>query len=106
MTHSLPPERSRRDGTVPSSVLGDEHWSAAATALGLTLREAEILLTACDEQSSAAVAARLNISVGTVKAHIEHILRKLGVRRLLGAVCLVVAERDRRLLTRCSERSR
>jgi DNA-binding CsgD family transcriptional regulator len=44
----------------------------------LTPREREVLVTVVTGASNALVADRLLISTGTVKSHVNHILRKLG----------------------------
>ena len=46
----------------------------------LSRREMEILRLLCQGFSNAEIAARLVLSVGTVKTHIHHIYGKLGVR--------------------------
>jgi DNA-binding CsgD family transcriptional regulator len=57
--------------------------------LGLSAREAEVLLLACDGLTSAAVAARLGISVRTVDKHLQRAYAKLGVTGRLAAARLV-----------------
>jgi len=47
--------------------------------LGLTAREAEILLWVAQGKSNLETGMILNISAGTVKKHLEHIYAKLGV---------------------------
>jgi len=54
--------------------------------LGLTPREAEILLQVERGLTNQDVAAELGVSVSTVKRHMEHILEKLGVRTRTAAV--------------------
>lgn len=49
-------------------------------AVGLTQREAEIVALLADGLANAAIAARLHISAGTVKKHLDNIYDKLGVR--------------------------
>jgi DNA-binding NarL/FixJ family response regulator len=65
---------------------------AAAAEAGLTAREREVLALLGDGSSQADIAERLVISPKTVAAHIEHILRKLGVHSRAQAVA--VAYRD------------
>lgn len=48
-------------------------------ALGLTPKEAEVLLWVAQGKSNADIATILGSSEGTVKKHMEHILEKLGV---------------------------
>jgi DNA-binding CsgD family transcriptional regulator len=47
--------------------------------LGLSPREAEVLLWAAQGKSNSEIAVILNISSGTVKNHLEKIYTKLGV---------------------------
>ena len=53
--------------------------------LGLTRREAEVLLWIVRGQSNAEIAAFLRISPLTVKKHLEHVYTKLGVKTRLAA---------------------
>ena len=50
------------------------------TGLGLTRREHEVLALLADGLTNDEIARRLFIGVTTVKAHVRHILEKLGVR--------------------------
>jgi DNA-binding NarL/FixJ family response regulator len=45
----------------------------------LTRRELEVLAFVVDGQTNREIAAKLSLSVGTVKIHVEHIIAKLGV---------------------------
>ena len=51
---------------------------ARAALTGLTPREHEVVLGIAQGETNAEIAARLYMSVATVKAHITHILTKLG----------------------------
>jgi len=53
--------------------------------LGLTRREADVLLWIARGQSNAEIGASLCISPRTVKKHLEHIFGKLGVKTRLAA---------------------
>jgi DNA-binding CsgD family transcriptional regulator/tetratricopeptide (TPR) repeat protein len=53
--------------------------AAAATPLGLTSREFEVLSLVADGRSNPEIAARLFISVKTASVHVSNILAKLGV---------------------------
>jgi DNA-binding NarL/FixJ family response regulator len=66
----------------PSSVLGT-----------LTGRQREILEHAVLGFSRAEIADELGLSVHTVRTHLQHILRKLGVHSTLEAVAMVLRER-------------
>jgi DNA-binding NarL/FixJ family response regulator len=52
---------------------------ASAALAGLTGREHEVVLGIARGETNAEIAARLYMSVATVKAHITHILTKLGL---------------------------
>ena len=45
----------------------------------LTPREREVLALIVEGQTNREIAAKLSLSVGTVKIHVEHIIAKLGV---------------------------
>jgi DNA-binding CsgD family transcriptional regulator len=52
----------------------------ALRALGLTRRQAEVLHLIWQGSTNAEIAGALNISGHTVRHHLEHIYRQLGVR--------------------------
>jgi DNA-binding CsgD family transcriptional regulator len=54
--------------------------------LGLSEREAEILWHLTKGSSTSEIARQLGISTGTVKKHLEHVYRKLGVSSATAAV--------------------
>ena len=56
----------------------------------LSERELEVLRLAAQGESNAAIGKRLFISEGTVKNHMTHILRKLGVEDRTQAAILAV----------------
>lgn len=60
-------------------------------ALGLTPKEAEILLWVAQGKTNAETALILGITEGTVKKHLEHIFEKLGVEKR-GAASLIALE--------------
>jgi DNA-binding CsgD family transcriptional regulator len=53
---------------------------------GLTRRENEILELAARGHSNATIAASLWISPGTVRIHLQHVYKKLGVQSRTAAV--------------------
>jgi DNA-binding CsgD family transcriptional regulator len=65
--------RIRPDGGQPG------HRAAAATPLGLTAREFEVLRLVADGRSNPEIAARLFISAKTASVHVSNILAKTGV---------------------------
>ena len=60
--------------------------SRKAVDVRLTPRQLEVLALLCEGLSNKLICQRLNISTGTVKAHIGGILRELGVSSRLQAV--------------------
>ncbi|WLQ15757.1 two-component system response regulator NarL [Hahella aquimaris] len=63
---------------------------AADPSASLTSREYEILTRIAQGHSNKVIARDLNISDGTVKVHVKHILKKMGMRsRVEAAVWLV-----------------
>lgn len=63
-----------------------------ARARRLTARELEVLALLAEGLAQAAIAERLVISANTVSTHIEHILRKLGVKSRAQAVAVAYRE--------------
>jgi len=59
---------------------------ATLALLGLTQREAEVLFWIAKDKSNAAVAKILDCCEGTVRKHLEHVYKKLGVQTRIGAV--------------------
>lgn len=59
---------------------------AALESLGLTKREAEVLFWVTKDKSNAAIAKVLDCCEGTVRKHLEHLYKKLGVQTRIGAV--------------------
>lgn len=63
----------------PAKLTG--HPSPGENLIGpLSAREIEVLHLLCEGLSNQEIAVKLFLSVGTVKVHIHHIFRKLGVR--------------------------
>lgn len=65
---------------------------ASLELLGLTKREAEVLFWVAKDKSNVGIARVLGCSRGTVRKHLEHIHRKLGVQTRTAAV-MVALER-------------
>ena len=59
-------------------MVSDDPEHSTAVKL-LTLREIEVLRLVADGRTNQDIATILNISRGTVKVHVEHILAKLDV---------------------------
>jgi LuxR family transcriptional regulator, regulator of acetate metabolism len=60
----------------------------------LTPREREVLAMLAEGETNASIARRLVVSEDTVKTHVKHILRKLGVRNRSQAVSQYFRTRD------------
>lgn len=60
----------------------------------LTAREWEVLDLLCAERSTGEIAGELEMSVETVRSHVKHILRKLGVHSRAEAVLAAEGMRD------------
>jgi DNA-binding NarL/FixJ family response regulator len=58
--------------------------------LGLTKREAEVLLWVAQGKTSPEIGVILSMSTGTVKKHLEHIFEKLGIENRAAAVLMAV----------------
>ncbi len=61
-------------------------WERAPRPAQLTERELDVLELVAQGLTNREVAARLFISTGTVRTHLEHVYEKLGVRTRAGAV--------------------
>jgi DNA-binding NarL/FixJ family response regulator len=64
----------------------EQHNARSAPSAHLTGRQLQVLALLCEGLSNKLICRRLNISSGTVKAHISSILRELGVASRLQAV--------------------
>ena len=60
----------------------------------LTRREHEVLAMLAEGETNARIAQRLVVSEDTVKTHVKHILRKLGVQNRSQAVSRYFRTRD------------
>jgi DNA-binding NarL/FixJ family response regulator len=74
---SLPPEVAERLG---------EHFPRAA----LTKREAQVLGLVAHGLSNKVIASELNTAIGTVKMHLQNILKKLGISDRTQAVTVAI----------------
>jgi len=63
----------------------------------LTDREMQVLAMIADGQTNKEIATRLNISVRTVEAHREHVMRKLDIHSVVGLTRYAIAHRIIRL---------
>ncbi|WP_282796075.1 response regulator transcription factor [Streptomyces sp. CC224B] len=61
---------------------------SARLAAGLTPRELEVVLLLAQGKSNAEVAEKLSVSMATVRSHVHHVLRKLGVGTRAQAVAI------------------
>ena len=59
----------------------------------LTARETQVLAMIADGQTNQEIATRLNVSVRTIEAHREHIMRKLNVHSVVGLTRYAIARR-------------
>lgn len=58
--------------------------------IGLTKREAEVLFWIAKDKGNAEIAKLLGCSQGTVRKHLEHLYRKLGVQTRTAAVIVAL----------------
>lgn len=65
------------------------HVEAMPRGAKLTTREHEILLMLRNKMTNKEIAARLGLSLPTVKNHVHHLLEKLGVHRRVDAVAIL-----------------
>jgi DNA-binding CsgD family transcriptional regulator len=70
-----------------------EAWEHRRKPPGLTPREAEIFRLVRSGLSNKEIAARLVVSTGTVRTHLENIFEKLGVHSRTAAIAAVSDQR-------------
>jgi DNA-binding CsgD family transcriptional regulator len=80
-------ERARLDPTSPDTARGKDRQSLEEL-LGLTPREAEVLILVARGYTNREIAATLVISVKTAGVHVSHILRKLDAPNRLEAAAI------------------
>jgi DNA-binding NarL/FixJ family response regulator len=68
---------------------GESHEEVSAPPAHLTPRQAEVLRLLEQGRSTKQIAQELHLSVETVKNHVRHLLRALGVNTRLEAVAAV-----------------
>lgn len=61
---------------------------ASRVAAALTPRESEVMLLLTQGKSNAEIAKKLSVSMATVRSHVHHLLRKLGVGTRTQAVAI------------------
>ena len=76
----------------PPAYLRPQGDPRAISLRDFTPRQIDVLRLLCEGLPNKVISSRLNISAGTVKIHISHILRRLGVASRLQAV---IAARQR-----------
>ena len=86
--------RRNRDISHQASISAKPDFSSATPleSLGLTPREAEVLLWVAQGKGNAETASILGTSEATVRKHLEHIFPKLGIEGR-GAASLIAIER-------------
>jgi DNA-binding CsgD family transcriptional regulator len=63
-------------------------WDELIRTLGLSPREGEVLVCMFSDNRAAAIAQKLEISVGTVHTYRERMFRKLGVHSCAQVICV------------------
>ncbi len=74
-----------------ATAIKDENSPPSATPPPLTKREVEILKLLVEGQSNKLIGRRLNITEGTVKVHIKHILKKIQLKTRVEAAVWAAA---------------
>lgn len=75
-----------------AKALREDSRPKAPDEAGLTERERQILTLLAKGMSNKLIARELNITVGTVKVHIKHLLKKLNLRSRVEAAVLAVSK--------------
>jgi DNA-binding NarL/FixJ family response regulator len=74
------------DAAAPAPTGGSHGAEGQATSLGLTARQVDVLRCVIQGKPNKIIARELDISEGTVKAHLSSVLRAFGVRNRTEAV--------------------
>jgi len=77
---------------VPRQLTARINRTVRRNALGLSAREVEVLQLIAGGASSAGVAEQLNVSLHTVRNHVQSVIRKCGAHSKLEAVALALRE--------------
>jgi DNA-binding CsgD family transcriptional regulator len=88
--------RSWRPRSYMRRVLGRERTAAErrAALACLTSREREVLDGLARDEGLGRIALELDLSHATVRNHVQHLLKKLGVHSMLEAIALYVLDRE------------
>jgi two-component system, NarL family, nitrate/nitrite response regulator NarL len=78
-----------------ASAIRKPQQSASSKMESLTAREAEILKLISQGLSNKLIARELDISDGTVKVHVKHMLKKLGLRSRVEAAVWMINQENR-----------
>ena len=69
------------------------HGRARWTGLGVTAREADVLVLVAEGLANKEIAARLHVSPRTVEKHVESLMRKAGARSRTQLVAITGPQR-------------
>lgn len=90
LPHDQALDESREPTTGAQGIqLSNQESAVAATLEGMTPREQSVLAHLCKGQSNKVIARELDISEATIKVHVRHIMRKLGVSNRTQVALLV-----------------
>jgi two-component system NarL family response regulator len=82
--------RAVAQGNTWISPLAAAHLTARVNQENLTEREVHVIRRVASGKSNKEIAAELDISEGTIKVHVSHILQKLGVTGRTEAIAVAV----------------
>ncbi len=91
LEHDLDTAGHALEGDAGDRVLEVVRPLVVAAVLVLSLRECDVLEGILDGRSNAEIAQSLGISSQTVKAHVAHLLHKLGARNRAHLVTIGIA---------------